>query len=257
MPASPRDSTAVGTPCATPWARSASAMPGHLAVEHRAVTSGVRSVGESPVPPVVTTTSYAAATAVAQRLLHRLAVRHDLAVRRPRSPARPGRRRAPARCGPRRRRRPPGWRRVTTSALMDDVRRPAVAPVPGLPPVLPSTRTSVMTARGSTALTMSTSVEAGDGDAGQRLHLDAGAVGGAHGGGDRDGVVVDPRSTVDAVDGDRVAQRDEVGRALRAQDAGDPRDGERVALGHAAAAQQRDHLGRHEHPAGRRRASAR
>ena len=41
-----------------------------------------------------------------------------------------------------------------------------------------------------------------------------------------------------AVDGDRVAQRDQVGGALGGLDAGDPRHRERVALGHAAAAQQ-------------------
>ena len=48
----------------------------------------------------------------------------------------------------------------------------------------------------------------------------------------------------DPVDRDRVAQRDEVGRALGRLDAGDARDGQGVTLGHAGTAQQRDDLGR-------------
>ena len=74
-------------------------------------------------------------------------------------------------------------RTCTTSS----VTRPSPAQSPDLPPVLVSTRTSVMTAPLSTALTMSMTVSAGDRDRGERLHLDAGAVGGAHGGDDVDG----------------------------------------------------------------------
>ena len=55
-PASPRDSAAVGTPLPTPCARIASAMPGTSRSSSGRVTSGVRSVGVRPVPPVVTTT---------------------------------------------------------------------------------------------------------------------------------------------------------------------------------------------------------
>ena len=74
---------------------------------------------------------------------------------RPGSPARSGSRRSADRSRPRRHRPPPGWTR----------RRPAparsqLAQSPDLPPVLVSTRTSVMTAPLSTALTMSTTVSA-------------------------------------------------------------------------------------------------
>src|SRR5690242_4263497 len=55
-PASPRESTAVGTPWRTPYARIASASPGISASRSGRVTSGVRSVGVRPVPPVVSTT---------------------------------------------------------------------------------------------------------------------------------------------------------------------------------------------------------
>ena len=46
----------------------------------------------------------------------------------------------------------------------------------------------------------------------------------------------------------RVAQRNQVGRALRGHDPGDPGDTERVALRHAVAAQQRHDLGRDRAP---------
>ena len=48
------------------------------------------------------------------------------------------------------------------------------------------------------------------------------------------------RSTVDPVDRDRVAQRDEVGGALGGLDSGDPRDRERIPLRHLAAQQRHD-----------------
>src|SRR5262249_55713255 len=60
-PASPRDSAAVGT-FSRPNARMASAMPGTSVPITARVASGVRSVGEMPVPPVVTMTSYPAST---------------------------------------------------------------------------------------------------------------------------------------------------------------------------------------------------
>lgn len=62
-PATPRDKIADGTPPAAPAARSASAIPGISRSITRRVISGVRSSGVNPVPPVVTTTSYAAETA--------------------------------------------------------------------------------------------------------------------------------------------------------------------------------------------------
>lgn len=60
-PASPRESAAVGT-FSRPYARIASGMPGISRSRTRRVASGVSSVGEMPVPPVVTITSYPAAT---------------------------------------------------------------------------------------------------------------------------------------------------------------------------------------------------
>src|SRR6478735_2229970 len=65
IPARPRESIAVGTPLATPAARIASAMPGTSRSSSGAVASGVRSVGVSPVPPVVRTSRAPAATAAA------------------------------------------------------------------------------------------------------------------------------------------------------------------------------------------------
>jgi hypothetical protein len=54
---------------------------------------------------------------------------------------------------------------------------------------------------------MSKSVSCGDADGGQRLHLDAGAVGGAHGGGDGDVRIADLEVDVDSGQRQRVAQR--------------------------------------------------
>ena len=66
-PATPRDSMAVGTPAATPAARIASAMPGTSRSSTARVASGVPSVGDSPVPPVVSTTAGAGLQRGAQR----------------------------------------------------------------------------------------------------------------------------------------------------------------------------------------------
>src|SRR6478736_6339879 len=54
----------------------------------------------------------------------------------------------------------------------------------------------------------------GDADGGQRLHLDAGAIGGAHGGGDGDVHLADLEVDVNAGQCQRVAQRDEVAGPL-------------------------------------------
>src|SRR4051812_43732218 len=61
-PARPRESTEVGT-CSAPCRRTASAMPGASRSSTARVASGVTSVGDSPVPPVVRTTSAPDATA--------------------------------------------------------------------------------------------------------------------------------------------------------------------------------------------------
>src|SRR6478735_454330 len=63
VPATPRDRAAVATPLPTPCARIASAMPGTSRSSNARVTSGVRSVGVRPVPPVVITARAPSATA--------------------------------------------------------------------------------------------------------------------------------------------------------------------------------------------------
>ena len=107
-----------------------------------------------------------------------------------------------------------------------------------------------MTAALSTALTMSIDGERGDRDGGQRLHLDTGAVGGADRRGDLDRLVGDREVDGDAGDRERVAQRDQRRGLLGAHDPGEPGHGQRVALRHALTAQQLDHLGGDQHPAG-------
>ena len=61
-----------------------------------------------------------------------------------------------------------------------------------------------------------------------------------------------------AVHADDVRERQQVGGALRGLDAGDPRDGEHIALRHGAVAQRGDDVGRAAHePARGRRAHGR
>ena len=237
-PASPRDSAAVGTPLRDAVRADrlgdARAPRGRAA---RRVTSGVRSVGVRPVPPVVSTTRAPRRDRRRDRRADRVAVGHD--GRSLAGEAQPGeevddaadrsRRRTPR---PRR-----GWRPRRRRRAAHGVASPRDQS-PDLPPDLVTMRTSVITARLSTAFTMSITVSAGDRDRGQRLHLDAGAVGGAHGRGDLDGVVGDREVDGDRRDRERVAQRDQRRRLLGAHDPGEPGDGERVALGHAGAAQQ-------------------
>ena len=91
--------------------------------------------------------------------------------------------------------------------------------------------------------------QAGRDDSGQRLHLDPSAVGGAGRRVDHDAVVAHIEVDGDAVQRDRVAQRHQVGGALRTGQPGDPGHRERVALRQPVAAQQRDHLGRGDEPA--------
>ena len=70
--------------------------------------------------------------------------------------------------------------------------------------------------------------------------------------------IATPSSSIDQVDdgavhADDVRERQQVGRALGGLDAGDPRDGEHVALGHGAVAQRRDDVGRAAHEPARGR----
>ena len=76
-PARPRDSAAAGMPFAAPYARIASAMPGTSKSSSARVSSGVRSVGVSPVPPVVSTTRAPSATAAEMAAPDRVAVGYD------------------------------------------------------------------------------------------------------------------------------------------------------------------------------------
>ena len=158
--------------------------PRHLAVEDGAVASGVRSVGVRPVPPVVTTRSCRWTGRRADCLDHRVpSGTHDGAVG-PRSPPAAGPRRAgPAAVGVH-----PA--RGAGRARDDDGARPTARPPPSQPrpvaerPPLAVTRTSVMRACLVDRLDHVDERERRDADGGQRLHLDAGAVGGAHGCGD-------------------------------------------------------------------------
>src|SRR5690606_23633788 len=77
--------------------------------------------------------------------------------------------------------------------------------------------------------------EAGDGDGGERFHLDAGAGGGAGGGDESESI----GGGALEVDGDlferqRVTEGNEFITALGGLDAGDAGDGERFALGQVA-----------------------
>ena len=202
------------------------------------VTSGVRSVGESPVPPVVRTTSYAD---VHRRAQHRLelgvVVGHAPAgpsTSKPSSPQPLGEHRPAAVLVDAGRARLDA---VTTSALtgVDRERRGHRVHSPLLPAGLrSSSRTSVIAAprvdrlhhvdhasarrrRPQVSASISTPV---------RSAVRAVAV-------ISTASSVTSRSTVDAVQRDRVAQRHQVRRPLGRLDAGDPGDGERVALGHA------------------------
>ena len=88
---------------------------------------------------------------------------------------------------------------------------------------------------------------------GERLHLDPGAGRDADLGRDRHAPSGAIRRQVHrhSVEGQRMAQRDEVGRALRPRDAGDARDGEGVTLGAAGVEQRGERL--RTHPDGRGR----
>ena len=211
-------------------ARSASARPGTSPVEQRRRSPpGVTSRGDSPVPPVVTTRSYACAPPRAGPPARRRPRRARARRRRRRGRARRSR---PASSGPPVSGRSPARRAVGDG---DDRGPPARAPVTGvqspfLPPVFVSTRMRADDGARVDRLGHVDERQAGDGDGGERLHLDAGAVGGARGRGHGDARVVDDEVDGDAGQPDRVAQRDEVGGALGAHDPGDPRHGQRVAL---------------------------
>ena len=167
-----------------------------------------------------------------QRRLHRLTVGDHLRAVDLEAQLGQRGRRAADRCGPRRRRRPPGWRRSPPAPLMT-----ASAPLASRRSArrsCASTRTSVMRRRRVDRLDHVDQRQAGDGHAGQRLHLDPvrSAV--------RTVAEIATASSatcsvdVDPVHGDRVAERDQVGRALGRLDAGDPGHRDRVTLGHPA-----------------------
>ena len=65
----------------------------------------------------------------------------------------------------------------------------------------------------------------------QRLHLHAGAVGGAHRGGEFDGVLTDAEFDVDTGEGKWMTQWDEVTGAFGCQNSGDAGGGQRVTFG--------------------------
>ena len=214
-PAIPRDSTAVGTPWATPYARIASAIPGTWRSTTRAVTSGVRSVGRQPRAARGQDDVVAGADRRAQRRLDRLAVRHDDAGRRRRSPSRaaPPRARAPAvgvHAG-----RGPVRRRDHQSPHDGSLRRPVARP----PARLRRHPDVGDPASLSTALTMSTSARAAtDTRSAPPSRRRCGRRSGPW------RVMSTPSSATVEVDGDgvhrdRVGQRHEVRRALGRLDA--------------------------------------
>ena len=137
----------------------------------------------------------------------------------------PGRPRRPRPC------RPPPWPHRYRPGPAGHGRRQ----VPVLPPVFSSTRTSLITAAGSTALTMSIRASAGHRHRGQRLHLHPGAVRGTHGRLDEHPVVAPPSGP----------QRPSAARSdgtagpgpacVRALDPGDPGHRQCVSLGHLPA----------------------
>ena len=131
------------------------------------------------------------------------------------------------------------------------------APGPVLPPVFSSTRTSLITAAGSIALTMSISASAAtvtEVSASISTPVRSAVRDRRR---DRHAVVLDGQVDGDRVQRDRVAQRDQVRGPLGALDPGDPGHRERVALGDLPGPQRGDGLGRQQDPAGRARPPAR
>ena len=182
-PARPRESDRRRHPGATPYARIASASPGTSRSSTRGSPRACGRSGDSPVPPVVSTTSYA--------------VVHGLRAARCSTGSPSGTTTGPVDVEPQRAQpldehRPaavgvhPGRGPVRGRHDQRAPRGPRAAlsliarQSPDRPPLFATTRTAVISLVRSTALTMSTSARAGDRDAGQRLHLDAGAVRGAH-----------------------------------------------------------------------------
>ena len=218
-----------------------------------AVTSGVRSVGVRPVPPVVSTTRAPRATAARERLADRRRRRGRRPARRPRTQRRAAPRRSAGRSCPRTPRPPRGWTATTTAA--------AAAP-------------HGVIARASRRAAAGLLLDPHVGDHGalvDRLdHVDHGErrrrrPRSAPPSRRRCGRRCAPSPDLDrrrrrrrgrpSTAGIAIGwhERDQLGGPLGRHDAGDPGDRERVALGHAVAAQQRDDLGRRQqHPAGGR-----
>ena len=245
-----------GCPCAAPYARIASPMPGTSKSSSARVCSGVRSVGSQSRTSGRQHHSCAVGDRGRDRRAHRRAVGYDdrVAHREVQRPQEVDQDRAGQVVVH------PGRRSVGRdddgSGDMDDLFGHRVQS-PDLPPVLVSTRTSVITAALSTALTMSTTVSGGHRHGGERFHLDARALGGGDARDDVDRLVGDRQVDGDRRQHERVAQRDQMGRLLGAHDPGQAGHAQRVTLGHAVTPQQGHHLRRDQHAPRRRRRSRR
>ena len=119
---------------------------------------------------------------------------------------------------------------------------------PDLPPRLSISRTAFDAHAAVDRLGHVVDGETGDGGGGQRLHLDPGRSDGLGLGADDDAGqrLVEREVDRDLGQGDRVAERDQLVRALGRHDAGDPRGPEHVALLRVAGADERQRLGPHD-----------
>src|SRR5262249_6672753 len=243
---------ALATPFDTPYARIASASPGTARSSTRAVASGVRSVGDRPVPPVVRTTSYRAETAFRSSA----STGSPSATTTGPSTSKPNVRRPSTSTGPPRSLYTPAAARfeaVTTSArtrragdgatAAGSRTRSLAAPVTRSPTTLrhhPDPRDLGVPVNG---LHHVNEREGGHAHTGERLHLHPGPIRGADGGAQRHPLVGDLGVHPDSVHGDRVGQRHQLGGALGGLDAGQPGHGERVTLRHALPPHHPHHLG--------------
>ena len=92
---------------------------------------------------------------------------------------------------------------------------------------------------------------------GQCFHFDSGPAGQRGAGGGAHAVCLEGEIDRDRVEGERVAQRDQLAGLLGGHDPGDPRRGEDVALGPAAVAHRGERFGGHADLAGRGRRARR
>ena len=235
-PHSPRDRMAVGT-FGRPDRRMASASPGNSKSSSGLVCAGVSSVGEMPVPPGSDHHVDAVGHRDAQRPAHRVTVgdHDDLGLRKPLldKPFRNHRAAAvviDAGGG--------------TGGGDDDAASAGhLCHSPGTTADLAEHLDVIDTCGRVYGLDHVVERQCRHADRGERLHLDPGAVGGAHRGGDADCRLADFELDVDAGERKVMAQRDEVAGAFGGQDAGHPGGGQRVTLGQAAGRDQGDDLG--------------